>query len=229
MPWVSTSRKELRLRILLQIEKQTSCVLLPYCFCCLCSAAASRLLTNWKPPPLRRLKKGLQLEQKLKNALANRQLHSWGSNGKTVGSYSFVIDSPPSRRIFFRSLSVLYDRSGVVEKVVHYESNSTVHEGVTGLTLGSPTRQTNWIKKGETTANYIMGLRGPPDLKHLLPDGKVALEWVYAKRLRGNPLNVDTERFDLLVNEQGVVIDYRLETASVPSPLIYPFGINARP
>src|SRR5262249_36415197 len=137
-----------------------------------------------------------------------------GANGKSVGSYLFSIDSPPSPNLrptlYMRCLSILYDRNDIVEKFIHYDSSRTVHEGVTELTIGSPTRATNWIKKGETTANYIIGLRGAPDLKSLTPDGQVVLSWLYSKRQRGNDINFSTERFDALVDQKGVVVDFQL-------------------
>jgi len=143
-----------------------------------------------------------------------------GSSQKTVADYLEQLELLPSGSqeymITLRSLSVLYDRNGVVEKFVHHESSKPVVRTVHGKAVGSPVPRANWIKKGETTANDVITLCGPPDFKTLTPGGDLLLGWNYAQQTRGNYTSYGVETFLVLVDENRIVRDYEIRDATLP-------------
>jgi hypothetical protein len=116
--------------------------------------------------------------------------------------------------MYTRTLSLLYDKNDVVEKLVRQESSRPISKGMAGMSVGTPFVVTDWIVKGRTTTNTVIQVCGTPDFKTFSLEGQLVLGWIYASRPR-TQMTTGVDRFIVLVDDFGRVRDFKTIAASI--------------
>lgn len=156
-----------------------------------------------------------------------------GSNGKSVADYYFheyrrSEDSSRYTRyqnpgsVLYRTVSLLDDNRGVMERKVHDESITPLRRDWNQwIEIGpSLTAQTLNIAKGGDTAETLTRRFGEPISRGLDPHGHTVLRW-YNARGRVDRLGEFRSKLLTVVLENGVVTDFALSEAD---PRFWPYS-----
>jgi hypothetical protein len=162
-----------------------------------------------------------------------------GANGKIVSRYIYreiqrSEDSSQYERhwrpgfLLIRTLSILYNSQGLVEKKLHDESVTPIqrtHESVEAGPLLRPDEPAS-IRKGETTAAELIRRYGEPMMRTLDEQGRTCLYWFYLKdRIDRLGVPVGRQLIAVLDEQQRVV-----ETALVEeNPRVWLFSGGDKP
>jgi hypothetical protein len=144
-----------------------------------------------------------------------------GANGTTVARYFFReprinnhVD-PYERRehpadVIFRTLTLLYGPSLVIQRKVHDESVTAVRRYNGWYIAGAWVLPENliFLRKGETTKAELLDHLGEPTSRSFDNDGAEMLVWGSFKGRRDSLANAEVRHLRVMLNEKLVVKDF---------------------
>ena len=146
-----------------------------------------------------------------------------GANGKTVARYFFHEFQPSTdvswnvRRfepgqILFRTLTLKYGSSNIVEQKLHDQSLTPVHHTNAWFSAGPGLTPESiaFIKTGSTTEAEAVARFGEPSSRTFDGDGKRVLIWFSVKTRQTTWSDPDIQKLKLLLDERRVVHDFVL-------------------
>jgi hypothetical protein len=149
-----------------------------------------------------------------------------GSNGKTVARYYFheyrrLEDSSRYKQFhnpgegLVRTLSLLYDGGGTLERKLHDESVTPIQRDMNrwvqiGPQLGAGALSR--INRGKDRSEDVIQIFGEPMSRSLDPQGRVLLQWVQYRE-HADYLGQPTAKLLTVVLEGNVVADFSLTEA----------------
>jgi hypothetical protein len=114
--------------------------------------------------------------------------------------------------ILFRTLTLRYNRSGVITKKLHDESITPIYRTNAWFFAGPAlTPETiAFIKREETTERDLISKLGDPSSRTFESGGWPALVWFHVKTRQTSWRNPDVQRLIVLLDSQGIVRDSAL-------------------
>jgi len=170
------------------------------CFAAGCLSSAQRL----DPSVVRQVQEGRTSRVEVEQKFGKPAAALMGSNRKTLVKYQYELvvpsghdtwtDDSPTRLgdIWSRTLSLLYDEHGTVERFLWYETKGSVKRNVGTASMGRLVTEADLagIRRGTTTETDLRNVLGRPTEKSLTVEGDVVLSWEY----RGVGLGIDNRR-----------------------------------
>jgi len=171
-----------------------------------------------------RIKEGSTTRQEVEKLLGMPRSILQGSDRRVVADYSYGRLLPgatpptvgPTAKIigsvWERSVSVLYDENGIVMKKTFFESEQRVREGHGRIWVGHGITESDLsdIQVGVTTFKELEKRFGRPASKGLTLKGNYAYDWFYGTTQESSGLNVKRRTIQVLFENDGKVIDYRI-------------------
>jgi hypothetical protein len=144
-----------------------------------------------------------------------------GANGTTVARYFFReprinndVDAYERREhpgdVIFRTLTLLYGPSPVIQRKVHDESVTAVRRYNGWYVAGASVLPENlgFIRKGETTKAELVDHLGEPTSRSFDNDGAEMLVWVSFRGRRDSLAKAEVRHLVVTLNEKLVVKDF---------------------
>lgn len=155
-----------------------------------------------------------------------------GSNGKRVAVYHFktaaVPRNPPVRQsvssppasfplsakgsLRLRTLSVLYQPNGQVERHHLYEASTAVTASMQQSEVGASVRpeKLSFIYKGMTDRQDLVSLFGEPLIETLEPGGLMVLSWIHSRNTGWTGTRARIQQLRVLMGVNGKVEDFHV-------------------
>lgn len=167
------------------------------------------------PTAIEQLRSG-QTHEEVRKIFGTPKQSLTGSNGKQLDVFQVILpkhtgNAGAIRIVEVRSLHVLYDNQGRVEKFVPYVGEV---KGFVGLdnnwrsTVVLDAAKVNTIKRGMTSRGDLIQMFGPATIEGLDVMGNQGMRWFFVE---GHGLNVNSGReFSVLLDSNSLVRDYSL-------------------
>jgi hypothetical protein len=190
------------------------------------AAAGCQTPFHLSPAAAKRITMGTSRAEVQKKFGAPRSSET-GPGGYTVDHYSsgeFVPSQEASLhnqrhtpgQLLVRSLSVLYDASGLVAKKLHDESLTDIRQEIGWIEIGPPLDdQATAQAQPQTSGEQLRRRLGEPLQRRLGPDGRIILVWLYLRDRGDRPTESDCRVLEVKLDEQNRVIESSLKEADM--------------
>jgi hypothetical protein len=197
-------------------------------FACLVAVSCGALVTGCQTvarrlevAPVRQIIIGQTTMPEVEKKFGRPREKVTGANGTTVARYFFReprinnhVD-PYERRehpgdVIFRTLTLLYGPSPIIQRKVHDESVTAVRRYNGWYVAGASVLPENlgFMRKGETTKAELVDRLGEATSRSFDNDGAEMLVWVSFRGRRDSLANAEVRHLMVMLNEKLVVKDF---------------------
>ncbi len=191
--------------------------------CCVLVTGCQTMARRLEVAPVRQIIIGQTTMPEVEKKFGPPREKVTGANGTTVARYFFReprinnhVDYYERRDhpgdVIFRTLTLLYGPSPVIQRKVHDESVTAVRR-YNGWYIAGPSvlpENLNFLRKGETTKAELVDRLGEAASRSFDNDGAEILVWVSFKGRRDSLANAEVRHLSVVLNEKLVVKDYAI-------------------
>lgn len=167
------------------------------------------------------IKEGITTRQEVETLFGPPKETATGANQKTLAYYRFqqAYRNPGwvgayeghLGSVGIRTLSVLYDNKGTVEKFLASQYNTVVSRDENGISAGRVISEETFAKiiKGITSKGEVIQWLGPPTTEMLTLEGDQSFRWNFARKGRW-AANNQVQEFRVILDDENFVKDFGL-------------------